>query len=67
MNYILLNIIIYTFESIGITNSSLFEAVNIEIEKNVFLIMREIVMRMETVFGNNNIIKVMGELEEKLA
>lgn len=29
--------------------------------------MREIVIRMETVFGNNNIIKVMGELEEKIS
>jgi hypothetical protein len=63
MNYILLNVIIYVLDSLGVKDAELFKAVNVQIEKNIFVIMREIVIRMDTVFGNNNIFKVVAELE----
>lgn len=47
MNYILLNVIIYCLESVGISDETLFDAVTIEIERDIFIVLREIVLRLE--------------------
>lgn len=66
MNYILLNIIIYCLRSLGVTEPS-FQALQPQHERDIFVIYRETVIRMDEVFGENNIFKVMAELEERIA
>lgn len=66
MNYILLNIIIFSLESIGICELNI-EALQSHYERDVFVIYRETIIRMEEVFGENNIFKVIAELQEKIS
>jgi hypothetical protein len=66
MNYILLNIIIYCLQALGVDAAN-FHALQLPHERDIFVIFRETVMRMEEVFGENNIFKVMGDLEQKIA
>jgi hypothetical protein len=66
MNYILLNIIIYCLQSLGVDQANIV-ALQSQHERDIFVIYRETVMRMEEVFGENNIFKVMGELEQRIA
>lgn len=65
MNYILVNVIIYCLESIGIGEAGIDE-MPLNLERDIFIILREIVLRLDEVFENNNIFKVMAELEEKI-
>jgi hypothetical protein len=66
MNYILLNIMIFSLESIGISQANI-EGLGSSIERDIFVIFRETIIRMEQVFGENNIFKVIGELEERIS
>ena len=61
MNYILLNIIIYCLQSLGVTEAN-FHALQNHHERDLFVIFRETVIRMDEVFGENNIFKVMNDL-----
>lgn len=61
MNYILLNIILCCLDSMGLTAES-FHLLQPFHEREIFMILRETVIRMDQVFGNNNIFKVMGDL-----
>ena len=38
-----------------------------ENERNIFIILREIVLRLEEVFDSQNIFKILGELEVKIS
>ena len=66
MNYILLNILIFSLESIGVKESNI-DALQSSYERDIFVIYRETIIRMEEVFGQNNIFKVIGVLEEKIS
>lgn len=61
MNYILLNIIIYCLQALGVDDRNFHKVQPIH-EREIFVIFRETVMRMNEVFGENNIFKVMAEL-----
>lgn len=61
MNYILLNILIFSLESIGVKESNI-DALQSSYERDIFVIYRETIIRMEEVFGQNNIFKVIGVL-----
>ena len=43
------------------------DTVSIELERDIFIILREIVLRLDEVFDNNNIFKVIKELEHKIS
>ncbi len=66
MNYILLNILIFSLESIGVKESNI-DVLQSSYERGIFVIYRETIIRMEEVFGQNNIFKVIGVLEEKIS
>lgn len=53
---------IYCLESIGVTEQNI-EGLLTSYERDIFIIFRETIIRMEEVFGNNQIFKVMKELE----
>ena len=61
MNYILLYVMIFCLESLGIGQKDM-EVITIELERDIFIILREIVLRLDEVFENNNIFKVMKDL-----
>lgn len=42
------------------------DSIPLTFERDIFIIMREIVLRLDEVFSQNNIFKVMKELEEKI-
>ncbi len=50
MNYILLNIIIYCLQSLGVDEGNI-AAVQSHHERDIFVIFRETVIRMDEVFG----------------
>jgi len=50
MNYILLNIIIFSLESLGINEKNI-DGLHTANERDIFVIYREIIIRMDEVFG----------------
>ena len=57
---------IFCLESLGIGQKDM-EVITIELERDIFIILREIVLRLDEVFENNNILKVMKDLQEKIS
>ena len=49
MNYILLSVIIFCLESLGIGKDNI-EDIHEQIERDIFIILREIVLRLDEVF-----------------
>ena len=58
MNYVLLNLLIFCLESLGVNEENI-NAIQVNHEKDIFVIFRETVIKMHQVFGENNIFKVM--------